>query len=181
MYEYCGNPQALDVARGFADWVKTRTDRLSDDQMQAMLGNEHGGMNEALANLYALTGDDRYLKLAQRFNHMAVLGPASQRRDTLTGLHANTQIPKFIGDGPAIRAHRRGMAADRIAVLLEHGRQGAVLRHRRPQRRRDVLSQGEALPGFGPEHDRDLQYLQHAQADAAPFRVGPARRVRRLL
>ena len=54
-------------------------------------------MNEALANLYARTGDDRYLKLAERFNHMAVLGPASERRDTLTGLHANTQIPKFIG------------------------------------------------------------------------------------
>ena len=97
MNEYCGNAQALDVARGFADWVKTRADRLGEDQMQAMLRNEHGGMNEALANLYARTGDDRYLKLAQRFNHMAVLGPASQRRDTLTGLHANTQIPKFIG------------------------------------------------------------------------------------
>jgi len=87
----------LDVARKFADWVKTRADRLSNAQMQGMLGNEHGGMNEALANLYARTGDDRYLKLAGRFNHMAVLGPASQRRDTLTGLHANTQIPKFIG------------------------------------------------------------------------------------
>ena len=47
------------MARKFADWVKTRTDRLSDDQMQAMLGNEHGGMNEALANLYARTGDDQ--------------------------------------------------------------------------------------------------------------------------
>ena len=90
-------PRRLEVARKFADWVKTRTDRLSDAQMQAMLRNEHGGMNEALANLYARTGDDRYLKLAERFNHMAVLGPASQQRDTLTGLHANTQIPKFIG------------------------------------------------------------------------------------
>ena len=97
MNEYCGNAQALEMARKFADWVKTRTDRLSDDRMQAMLRNEHGGMNEALANLYARTGDDGYLKLAERFNHMAVLGPASQQRDTLTGLHANTQIPKFIG------------------------------------------------------------------------------------
>src|SRR4051794_29524206 len=97
MDEHCGSTQALDVARKFADWVKARTDRLSDEPMQAMLGNEHGGMNEALANLYARTGDDQYLKLAGRFNHMAVLGPAADRRDTLTGLHANTQIPKFIG------------------------------------------------------------------------------------
>lgn len=97
MNKYCGNDEALVVARGFADWVKTRSDHLSDAQMQGMLRNEHGGMNEALANLYARTSDERYLKLAERFNHMAVLGPASQRRDTLTGLHANTQIPKFIG------------------------------------------------------------------------------------
>jgi len=62
-----------------------------------MLGNEHGGMNEALANLYALTGEEKYFRLAQRFNHLAVIEPASQRQDRLTGLHANTQIPKFIG------------------------------------------------------------------------------------
>ncbi|MGC8639968.1 MAG: beta-L-arabinofuranosidase domain-containing protein [Isosphaeraceae bacterium] len=97
MNQHCQSELALDVAREFADWVKTRTDRLSDKQMQAMLGNEHGGMNEALANLYARTGEAKYLKLAERFNHDAVLGPAAQRRDTLTGLHANTQIPKFIG------------------------------------------------------------------------------------
>jgi DUF1680 family protein/beta-glucanase (GH16 family) len=97
MNEFCGSGQALDVARKFADWVKARTDRLSDAQMQAMLGNEHGGMNESLANLHARTGDARYLALAERFNHMSVIGPAAARRDNLTGLHANTQIPKFIG------------------------------------------------------------------------------------
>ena len=97
MNEHCQSTLALDVARNFADWVKNRTDRLSDAQMQAMLRNEHGGMNEALANLYARTGDLKYLKLAERFNHNAVLGPAADRKDTLTGLHANTQIPKFIG------------------------------------------------------------------------------------
>jgi len=97
MYTCCDNQQALEVARKFGDWVIARNGRLSDEQMQKMLGNEHGGMNEALANLYSLTGEDKYLKLAQRFNHMAVIGPASHREDRLTGLHANTQIPKFIG------------------------------------------------------------------------------------
>ncbi len=97
MNEYCDNAEALTVARRFADWVKTRMDPLSDIQMQAMLGNEHGGMNEALANLYARTGETKYLALAERFNHLAVLLPASKHQDTLTGLHANTQIPKFIG------------------------------------------------------------------------------------
>lgn len=97
MYVHCGNRQALDTCKKFADWVIARNARLSDAQMQGMLSNEHGGMNEVLANLYALTGEEKYLKIAQRFNHMDVLGPASQRQDKLTGLHANTQIPKFIG------------------------------------------------------------------------------------
>jgi len=97
MYVHCDNRQALDVCRKFADWVIARNARLSDEQMQKMLDTEHGGMNEVLANLYGLTGEKKYVTIAQRFNHMAVLGPASHREDKLTGLHANTQIPKFVG------------------------------------------------------------------------------------
>ena len=97
MYALCGNAQALDVAKKFGDWAIARNARLTDEQMQRMLGNEHGGMNECLANLYALTGEEKYLKLAFRFNHQALLGPFSRREDNLTGKHANTQFPKFIG------------------------------------------------------------------------------------
>lgn len=98
MYVYCDNRQALEVAKKFGDWVIARNSKLSDEQMQAMLGTEHGGMNETLANLYALTGEDKYLKISLRFNHHRVLDPAEQEQDKLTGLHANTQIPKFIGN-----------------------------------------------------------------------------------
>jgi hypothetical protein len=97
MYVYCDEPEALEIARKMADWAKTGSDKLSDDRMQKMLDVEHGGINEAFANLYALTGQEKYLKLAMRFNHMDVIGPASRREDNLTGKHANTQIPKFIG------------------------------------------------------------------------------------
>ncbi|MBU6401344.1 MAG: glycoside hydrolase family 127 protein [Verrucomicrobia bacterium] len=97
MSVYCDNQQALEVARRFGDWVKMRADKLSDDQMQRMLRTEQGGINEALANLYSLTGGRKYLDLSRRFNHMAVIGPLSRGEDRLTGLHANTQIPKFIG------------------------------------------------------------------------------------
>ena len=97
MYVYCDNPQALEIARKLGDWAKTGADKLSDDQMQKMLAVEPGGINEAFANLYALTGEKKYLQLAMRFNHMEVIGPASKREDNLTGKHANTQIPKFVG------------------------------------------------------------------------------------
>ncbi|MGO8926201.1 MAG: beta-L-arabinofuranosidase domain-containing protein [Limisphaerales bacterium] len=96
-YVLCGDQQALEVARKFGDWAVARNARLTDAQMQAMLGNEHGGMNECLANLYAVTGEEKYLAISRRFNHQAVIGPAMQRQEKLTGLHANTQFPKFIG------------------------------------------------------------------------------------
>jgi hypothetical protein len=94
---YCGNQQALDVARKLGDWAWAGAEKFTDSQIQAMLNVEHGGINEALANLYARTGDPKYLKLSLRFDHAAVLGPAMKRIDALDGLHANTQIPKFIG------------------------------------------------------------------------------------
>ena len=96
-YQLCGNKQALEVLEKAINWVDSRMNRLTDAQMQAMLGNEHGGMNEVIANLSAVTGNDRYLKLALRFNHHAVLDPALKGEDRLNGLHANTQFPKFIG------------------------------------------------------------------------------------
>jgi DUF1680 family protein len=98
MYVYCDNNQAFEVCKKFADWVIARNSKLTDEQMQAMLGTEHGGMNETLANLYALTGEKKYLDISLRFNHHRVLDPAEQQVDKLTGLHANTQIPKFIGN-----------------------------------------------------------------------------------
>ncbi len=89
MYVYCDNQQALQIAQRLGDWTKTGTDKLNDDRMQKMLEIEHGGMNEALANLYALTGEARYLRLAFRFNHMEVIGAASNLQDNLTGKHSN--------------------------------------------------------------------------------------------
>jgi DUF1680 family protein len=97
MYEYCNNLQALEMAKKFGDWVIARNSKLSDEQMQGMLNTEQGGMNETLANLYALTGEKKYLEISLRFNHHRVVDPAEEQKDKLTGLHANTQIPKFIG------------------------------------------------------------------------------------
>ena len=96
-YVETGNTRARDVMIRLGDWCVTLTSRLSDEQMQQMLDQEHGGMNEVLADLYAITGDRKYLATAQRFNHHAVLDPLIQQEDRLTGKHANTQIPKVIG------------------------------------------------------------------------------------
>ncbi len=92
-----GNAQARDVLIRLADWCDALLAPLTDAQMQGMLGTEHGGMNEVLADVHALTGEAKYLRLAQRFSHRAILDPLLKHEDRLTGLHANTQIPKVIG------------------------------------------------------------------------------------
>lgn len=94
---YAGNRTARDVLVKLSDWAIHLTENLSDEQFQRMLNTEHGGMNEVLADVYALTGEQRFLKLAERFCHRAVLEPLAHGRDTLDGLHSNTQIPKFVG------------------------------------------------------------------------------------
>jgi uncharacterized protein len=94
---HADSAQALEVLTKLADWVATATVPMSDGQFQRMLGIEHGGMNEVLADVSALTGDPKYLTLARRFCHEALLSPLAESRDPLDGLHANTQIPKVVG------------------------------------------------------------------------------------
>jgi uncharacterized protein len=96
-HTHAGNQQALPVLTRLADWIAAASSALADAGFQKMLDVEHGGMNEVLADLYAITGNARYLALAERFNHRALLQPLAAGRDTLDGLHSNTQIPKFIG------------------------------------------------------------------------------------
>src|SRR5260370_1179139 len=96
-YLYGNTPGALDVLVKLSDWSIATTQKLSVEQFQRMLDTEHGGMNEVLADVYALTREPRFLTLAQRFCHHALLDPLAQKRDMLDGLHSNTQIPKVIG------------------------------------------------------------------------------------
>jgi uncharacterized protein len=97
VWRYTGNTQARTVLLALAGWVDTRTARLSSSQMQAMLGTEFGGMNAVLADIYQQTGDGRWLTVAQRFDHTAAFNPLASGQDQLNGLHANTQVPKWIG------------------------------------------------------------------------------------
>ena len=94
---YCGNEQAKQLFLGFCDWAIDLTAGLTDEQMERMLDIEHGGMNEVLADAYAMTGDKKYLTVAKRFSHRRLLTPLSQRQDCLDNMHANTQVPKVIG------------------------------------------------------------------------------------
>lgn len=96
-WRYGGNEDARAMLVELSDWALRLTAKLGDEQMQTMLKSEHGGMNEVLADVYQMTGDARYLGLALKFSDQRILQPLEKSEDRLSGLHANTQIPKVIG------------------------------------------------------------------------------------
>jgi len=113
-YKYCGNQKALEINVRFADWLETVVKDLNDEQIQKMLKCEYGGINESLAELYACTGNEKYLKLSRVFHDKLVLDSMANEVDNLSGKHANTQIPKLVG--LARRYELTGSQSDRKAA-----------------------------------------------------------------
>ena len=96
-YLQAGSQEAKQMLIGLTDWMLDLVSDLTDEQIEDMLRSEHGGLNETFADVAAITGDKRYLRLARQFSHQSLLQPLLSGQDCLTGMHANTQIPKVIG------------------------------------------------------------------------------------
>ncbi len=96
-YLYCDSEKAKKVLIDLSDWAFKLGENLSDEQFQTMLKCEYGGMNDTLTEVYAVTGEKKYLDLAIRFNDRHVLDPLMRGEDRLEGVHANTQVPKVVG------------------------------------------------------------------------------------
>ena len=137
---YCDNPAARTVLVKLSDWAIATTENMTDAQFEGMLGTEHGGMNEVLADVYVITGDAKYLRLAERFSHKRLLEPLSESRDTLDGLHSNTQIPKVVGFQRIYDPDGRAQLFGGGAVLLEDRGDHPVICHRGKWRQRALLS-----------------------------------------
>jgi DUF1680 family protein len=97
MYVQTGNEDALRVAEGIAAWTNGYFKDMDGGQIQRILREEYGGMNESLVNLAQLTGKERYLDTAKYFEQPTVLDPLAHKKDRLQGVHANTTVPKIIG------------------------------------------------------------------------------------
>ncbi|MFD1820665.1 hypothetical protein SAMN04515674_10817 [Pseudarcicella hirudinis] len=96
-YLYCDNKKALNIVTGMADWTAKTINPLSPELLQKMLKCEYGGMSDALANIYAITGNKKYLDLSYKFYDDFVMVPLSNRIDPMAGKHSNTNVPKAIG------------------------------------------------------------------------------------
>ena len=97
-YVYAGNQKAKKCLKKLCDWGVNLISNLSDQQLQDLLNIEHGGINESYADAYKIFGDKKYLETAKRFSHKRMID-GMQKLDTkfLSGMHANTQVPKYVG------------------------------------------------------------------------------------
>lgn len=96
-YLYCNNEDAKQLLIQCADWANNFASHLTYQQFQDMLNVEHGGICEVIADVYAITGDEKYKKLADEFVHQRMAEPIANDEDVLYPQHANAQIPKFVG------------------------------------------------------------------------------------
>lgn len=97
-YVYGGNETAKTVFLKLCDWAINVVGKLDDNTMQDILGWEHGGINEVLLDAYQLTKETKYLTAAKKFSHQQMVTNMQTLNTTyLDGLHANTQVPKYIG------------------------------------------------------------------------------------
>lgn len=109
-YKYTGNEQALTVAKKLGDWIYNRVSKWDASTQGRVLGTEYGGMNDCLYELYFYSKDSKHLEAAHKFDEPNLYKTvAAGKKNCLSGKHANTTIPKFLG------------AVKRYAVLKQTG------------------------------------------------------------
>ena len=90
--------QAMEVLLPMAAYFAGVFAALDEEQMQKLLDTEFGGLNESFVELGARSGDPRWTAVGRRLRHEKIVAPATAGKDDLPHRHANTQIPKFIGE-----------------------------------------------------------------------------------
>lgn len=92
-YTYAGNKQALDILMHLSDWYIRWTERAAQTNPHAVYSGEEAGMLEVWAELYQLTGDEKFMTLAKRYADAGLFRKLKEGRDSLTNCHANASIP----------------------------------------------------------------------------------------
>ncbi|MCD7782668.1 MAG: glycoside hydrolase family 127 protein [Firmicutes bacterium] len=127
-YDRTGNETALKVSLGIADWVYDRLSALTPEHRKKMwsmyIAGEYGGMNESLARLYTITGNEKYLECSKFFDNENIFPGLSEGRDTIANLHANQHIPQIMGAMLEYRAtgdeYYHGVAKFFFDIVTEH-------------------------------------------------------------
>ncbi len=96
-YQLGKRPQALEIAVKLGMWVYERTAGWTEEVRDTVLLVEYGGMNDCLYELYKETGRKEFAEAAAKFDETELFRQIADGKDVLSGKHANTTIPKFLG------------------------------------------------------------------------------------
>ncbi|WP_438432695.1 beta-L-arabinofuranosidase domain-containing protein [Gorillibacterium sp. sgz500922] len=92
-YTDAGNAQALEILDRLSDWYIRWTDAMQSVNPHAVYSGEEGGMLEIWTSLYAITKQEKYLTLAERYGNPGLFGKLLEGKDALTNCHSNASIP----------------------------------------------------------------------------------------
>lgn len=90
---YAKNEKALAILNNAASWYLDWTSEMQNKSPHAVYSGEEGGMLEVWAGLYQLTGDEKYLTLAEKYSHPSIFKKLADGGDPLSNCHANASIP----------------------------------------------------------------------------------------
>lgn len=149
---YAGLEEGRTMFVQMCRWCLSITEGLTDEQMEQMVSQEFGGMDEVLADAYALTGDERFMTCAKRFAHHLILDSMAAGIDNLDNKHANTQVPKAVGYA-------------RIADLDSDDtfRHAAEFFWDRVANHRSVVIGGNSRSEHFPAADDYISYMEHRE------------------
>ncbi len=98
MYLIAENKKALELVLNASLWFYEFIEALTDEELNNMFEyQETGGLMELWADLYAITKDEKHLKLMKRYERKSLTLPILEGVDVLTNMHANSTVPEFLG------------------------------------------------------------------------------------
>ncbi len=92
-YRYAGNETALDIVDKLADWYLEWVDKMNAIDPNIVYKGEQGGMLEEWAELYAITGKEKYKTLIDAYKDNHLYKMLEEKEDALSDEHANSSIP----------------------------------------------------------------------------------------
>ncbi len=92
-YRYAGNKQALEIVDKLADWYVKWVDTMTKVDPRIAYKGEQGGMLEQWAELYSITGNEKYTTLIDAYKDHDIYKRLEKAGDALSDDHTNASIP----------------------------------------------------------------------------------------
>lgn len=92
-YTLAGNEKALEIIDKLSNWYLRWTRDLKKKNSHAVYKGEEAGMLEVWATLYQVTGQGKYMELANEYSNPGLFRDLLEGKDALTNCHTNASIP----------------------------------------------------------------------------------------